>query len=51
MNPLVFECNDGYLNDMQALAVDEAHYMSALDACSERFEHGAVRGAACPVSG
>ena len=25
VNPLVFECNDGYLNDIQALAVQESH--------------------------
>ncbi|BBU29266.1 D-aminopeptidase [Burkholderia sp. THE68] len=50
VNPLVFECNDGYLNNMQALAIDEAHYRSALDACSEDFARGAVgagRGMSC----
>ncbi|SAK74886.1 DmpA family aminopeptidase [Caballeronia ptereochthonis] len=50
VNPLVFECNDGYLNDMQALAINEAHYMNALDACSDDFERGAVgagRGMSC----
>ncbi|MCG7402200.1 MULTISPECIES: DmpA family aminopeptidase [Caballeronia] len=50
VNPLVFECNDGYLNDMQALAIHEAHYTSALDACSVEFERGAVgagRGMSC----
>jgi D-aminopeptidase len=50
VNPLVFECNDGYLNDLQALAIDEAHYRSALDACSADFERGAVgagRGMSC----
>jgi D-aminopeptidase len=50
VNPLVFECNDGYLNDLQALAIVEAHYGSALDACSDVFEHGAVgagRGMSC----
>jgi len=50
VNPLVFECNDGYLNDMQALAIDEAHYRSALDACSDGFARGAVgagRGMSC----
>lgn len=50
VNPLVFECNDGYLNDMQALAIHEAHYMSALYACSVDFERGAVgagRGMSC----
>ncbi|HTJ98904.1 MAG TPA: P1 family peptidase [Bordetella sp.] len=29
VNPLVFECNDGYLNDIQAMAVTEADYMAA----------------------
>ncbi|EKS66908.1 MULTISPECIES: P1 family peptidase [Caballeronia] len=50
VNPLVFECNDGYLNDMQALAIHEAHYTSALEACSVEFERGAVgagRGMSC----
>ncbi|KND55488.1 macromolecule metabolism macromolecule degradation degradation of protein, peptide, glycopeptide [Candidatus Paraburkholderia kirkii] len=50
VNPLVFECNDGYLNDMQALAIGEAHYMNALDACGADFERGAVgagRGMSC----
>ncbi|WP_321793082.1 P1 family peptidase [Caballeronia sp. J97] len=50
VNPLVFECNDGYLNDMQALAIHEAHYLSALAACNVDFERGAVgagRGMSC----
>lgn len=29
VNPLVFECNDGYLNDIQAFAVTAAHYDGA----------------------
>ncbi|PND32265.1 aminopeptidase [Achromobacter pulmonis] len=50
VNPLVFECNDGYLNDIQALAVQEAHYAQALAAAGKRFEQGAVgagRGMSC----
>lgn len=50
VNPLVFECNDGYLNDMQAFAVDAKHYANALGSCSETFERGAVgagRGMSC----
>lgn len=50
VNPLVFECNDGYLNDMQAFAVQEAHYRDALAACSQDFARGAVgagRGMSC----
>jgi D-aminopeptidase len=50
VNPLVFECNDGYLNDMQAFAIEASHYASALASCSETFERGAVgagRGMSC----
>ena len=50
VNPLVFECNDGYLNDMQAFAVEEAHYQQALNSTSSQFVQGAVgagRGMSC----
>lgn len=42
VNPVVFECNDGFLNDIQALRVGEAHALAALDACSAPFARGAV---------
>ena len=42
VNPLVFECNDGYLNDIQAMAVQAPHYDSALAAASEDFAQGAT---------
>jgi len=42
VNPIVFECNDGYLNDIQALAVTEAHALAALDATTTAFDVGAV---------
>jgi len=42
INPLVCECNDGYLNDIQALAVTEADALAALDATRAKFEVGAV---------
>lgn len=42
VNPLVFECNDGYLNDIQALAVTEAHYRAACDAARADFARGSV---------
>src|SRR3546814_277942 len=42
VNPLVFECNDGYLNDIQALAVQETHYAQALAAADARFAQGSV---------
>jgi D-aminopeptidase len=50
VNPLVFECNDGYLNDIQALAIQETHYAQALDAADASFERGSVgagRGMSC----
>jgi D-aminopeptidase len=42
VNPLVFECNDGYLNDIQAMAVTEADYAAALQAASLDCRQGAV---------
>jgi D-aminopeptidase len=42
VNPLVFECNDGFLNDIQRLAVTEAHYQQALAAAAGDFAQGAV---------
>lgn len=42
VNPLVFECNDGQLNDIQALAVGEDHYQRALQAAEAEFAQGAV---------
>ncbi|MCV6805367.1 P1 family peptidase, partial [Achromobacter ruhlandii] len=50
VNPLVFECNDGYLNDIQAMAVQESHYVQALAAADKRMAQGAVgagRGMSC----
>jgi len=42
VNPLVFECNDGFLNDIQRLAVTEADYLHALDAAGPDFAQGSV---------
>ncbi|MBN3831466.1 P1 family peptidase [Burkholderia sp. Ac-20344] len=50
VNPLVFECNDGYLNDIQAFAVTAAHYDDACRAASRDVLRGAVgagRGMSC----
>lgn len=49
VNPVVFECNDGYLNDIQALAVTEADARVALERASSHFEVGSV-GAGCGMS-
>lgn len=42
VNPLVFECNDGYLNDIQRMAVTEADYLQAWSGAGEVFAQGAV---------
>ena len=42
VNPLVFECNDGYLNDIRALAVTEEHYRTALENAAADFVQGGV---------
>lgn len=50
VNPLVMECNDGYLNDIQALALNEQDYGRALAAVGTTFAQGAVgagRGMSC----
>ena len=50
LNPVVAECNDGWLNDLQAFPIAEAHYALALDAAGADFAQGAVgagRGMSC----
>jgi D-aminopeptidase len=42
VNPVVLECNDGYLNDIQSIAVTEAHADAAIEAAAEGFAVGAV---------
>lgn len=42
VNPLVFECNDGFLNDIQRLAVTEADYLHALASADDEFAQGSV---------
>ena len=50
VNPLVFECNDGFLNDIQRMAVDESHYLRAFASAGEEVAQGSVgagRGMSC----
>lgn len=50
LNAVVAECNDGWLNDLQAFAVGEAHYGIAHNAATTDFAQGAVgagRGMSC----
>lgn len=42
INPLVFECNDGYLNDIQAMAVSTDHYTKACQDASVEFAEGSI---------
>ncbi|OMG74855.1 P1 family peptidase [Burkholderia ubonensis] len=42
VNPLVFECNDGYLNDLHAFAVSASHYDDACRAATRDVARGAV---------
>ena len=49
VNPLVLECNDGFLNDIQALSVTEADALTAIETASVDFACGAV-GAGCGMS-
>ena len=42
VNPLVFECNDGYLNDIQQLAITEQHYQQACAAAQADVAQGSV---------
>jgi D-aminopeptidase len=42
VNPVVFECNDGFLNDIQGFHVAEADVLAALDSCGADFARGAV---------
>lgn len=50
VNPLVFECNDGFLNDIQRMAITESHYLQACAAAGVQVEEGSVgagRGMSC----
>jgi len=42
VNPLVFECNDGFLNDMQRMAVRGEHYRQAWAAAGVEVAQGSV---------
>lgn len=42
VNPLVFECNDGFLNDIQRMALGESHYLQAWASAGEDVAQGSV---------
>ncbi len=50
VNPLVFECSDAFLSDMQALSITAAHYSQAVAATGVEFARGSAgagRGMSC----
>ncbi|WP_421983215.1 P1 family peptidase [Roseibium sp.] len=49
VNPVVMECNDGYLSDINAMALSEADAFAALEAAASDFEQGSV-GAGTGIS-
>ncbi|CEN77616.1 DmpA family aminopeptidase [Paraclostridium sordellii] len=42
VNPMVLECNDGFLNDIRGLHVKESHIIEAIKNASNDFEEGSV---------
>lgn len=42
VNPVVCECNDGYLNDIRGLHVKSEHVFEAIESASEEFLEGSV---------
>ncbi len=42
VNPVVMECNDGFLSDIQAMALSEADAFAALEAAAPDFAQGSV---------
>lgn len=42
VNPVVLECNDGFLSDIRAMALTEADAEAALDTAARDFDQGSV---------
>jgi D-aminopeptidase len=42
VNPIICECNDGYLNDIRGLHVKKEHVFESIRSASQHFEEGAV---------
>lgn len=42
VNPLVLECNDGFLNDIQRMAIGDEHYRAACESAGAQVPQGAV---------
>ncbi len=42
VNPVVCECNDGYLSDIRGLHITREHVFQAIEAAGEDFEEGGI---------
>ncbi|MFB0918586.1 MAG: P1 family peptidase [Clostridiaceae bacterium] len=42
VNPIVLECNDGYINDIREIAITSEHVEKAIEAAKEDFSQGSV---------
>ncbi len=42
INPIVCECNDGYLNDIRNISIKKEHVFQALEKADKTFEEGSV---------
>jgi D-aminopeptidase len=42
INPIVCECNDGYLNDIRKRKIERSHVLSAIENAGTEFEEGSV---------
>jgi D-aminopeptidase len=42
VNPIICECNDGYLNDIRGRHIEQEHVLKSLEGAKEIFEEGAV---------
>ncbi len=42
VNPVICECNDGYLNDIRGMHVTKEHVRQAIDNASAEFDQGSV---------
>lgn len=50
VNPVICECNDGYLNDIRGLHITQEHVLEAIRVANKEFSEGAVgagRGMSC----
>ncbi len=50
VNPIICECNDGYLNDIRGLHIKQKHVLEAITTANKEFTEGAVgagRGMSC----